>query len=159
MPTKRNTKKTTEKVKKPTKSTRKSTSKRVVREEVDIPKENNRRSLTRLPANLVVDSIRLPQRVVGQIADEVVKRLKIGEGGHIATSEGIDHAVFLDTSAIIDGRIFELIELGVFTGPFVLVSGVLSELKNIADSKDPVKRERGRIAMSQLVKFKREQKK
>ncbi len=132
---------------------------RVVREAAEIPGERGKVSLTRLPANLVVDSIRLPQRVVGQIADEVVKRLSRQEAAVIATSEGVVNGSFLDTSVIIDGRVFALVELGVFSGPFVLVSGVLSELKSIADSKDSVKRERGRIAMSALVKFKRNQKK
>lgn len=129
----------------------------VVSEVAEVPNAKSR-SL-RLPANLVVDSIRLPQRVVGQIADEVVKRLSRQEAAALAAPEVIVNGVFLDTSAIIDGRVFDLIELGVFSGPFVLVSGVLSELKNIADSKDPVKRARGRIAMAALVKFKRTQKK
>ena len=137
----------------------KSPEKRVVSEAAEIPDAKGKVSLTRLPANLVVDSIRLPQRVVGQIADEVVRRIYRQEAVGITSSEGALKGTFLDTSVIIDGRIFELVELGVFSGPFVLVSGVLSELKSIADSKDSVKRERGRIAMASLVKFKRAQKK
>ena len=50
----------------------------------------------------------------------------------------------MDTSAIIDGRIFDVINLGLFRGNIVILESILLELKHIADSKDLVKRERGR---------------
>lgn len=109
-------------------------------------------------SRLAYAPIRLPQMVVGQIADEVVKRLRRGEAAkeaEDAKSQKIENAIFLDTSAIIDGRFFELAEMGVFHGTYVVLSGVVTELKRIADSRDPVKRERGRAAFKELEKFKK----
>ena len=63
--------------------------------------------------------------------------------------------IFLDTSAIIDGRIFDVIALGVFTGTFVVLESILSELKHIADSQDMVKRVRGRKGLDFLEKLKK----
>jgi uncharacterized protein YacL len=57
---------------------------------------------------------------------------------------------FLDTSAIIDGRIFDVINLRMVSGIVVLTSNILLELKHIADSKDPLKKERGRRGMEKL---------
>jgi len=67
----------------------------------------------------------------------------------------IENSIFLDTSAIIDGRIFEVIALGVFTGTFVVLESILSELKHIADSQDMVKRVRGRRGLEFLEKLKK----
>jgi len=63
--------------------------------------------------------------------------------------------IFLDTSAIIDGRIFDVVALGVFTGTFVVLESILSELKHIADSQDMVKRVRGRKGFDLLEKLKK----
>src|SRR5689334_10210919 len=51
---------------------------------------------------------------------------------------------FLDTSAIIDGRIFDVMQTGLIDGTVVVLDSVLLELKHIADSKDPLKKDRGR---------------
>src|SRR3989344_8626785 len=66
--------------------------------------------------------------------------------------------IFLDTSAIIDGRIFDVIALGVFTGTFVVLESILLELKHIADSQDMVKRVRGRKGLDLLEKLKKRRK-
>lgn len=50
----------------------------------------------------------------------------------------------LDTSVIIDGRIFEVIKTGFLEGPFVVSHYVLEELQHISDSADTLRRERGR---------------
>lgn len=62
---------------------------------------------------------------------------------------------FLDTSAIIDGRIFDVIRLGLLNGVVIIAESVLLELKHIADSKDPIKKERGRRALEALSKAKK----
>lgn len=66
-----------------------------------------------------------------------------------------ENPIFLDTSAIIDSRIFEVIGLGVFTGTFVVLESILLELKHIADSKDLVKRVRGRKGLDLLEQLKK----
>ncbi|MDL5054349.1 hypothetical protein QQ056_12455 [Oscillatoria laete-virens NRMC-F 0139] len=50
----------------------------------------------------------------------------------------------LDTSAIIDGRIRGLFKLGLIDGAVFVPRFVLRELQALADSGDPIKRERGR---------------
>ena len=104
--------------------------------------------------NRLLDGILLPQRVVAQIAEEVAmrvtNRLKRVSPEKKEADKALDNPLFLDTSAIIDARVFELIRIGVFTGTFVVVDGVLDELKNIADSKDLTKKERGRKGLTLL---------
>ena len=70
----------------------------------------------------------------------------------------IEDGLFLDTSAIIDGRIFEVAALGVLTGVVVIPESILLELKHIADSQDMVKRERGRDGLEALEKLKKTKK-
>jgi uncharacterized protein YacL len=50
----------------------------------------------------------------------------------------------LDTSAIIDGRIVDVIGTRFLSGPIVVPQFVLDELQRVADSSDPLKRARGR---------------
>lgn len=109
--------------------------------------------------NRIVQGILLPPKVVAQIADQVAKavydRVPRRAPRKKSAASPASGAFVLDTSAIIDGRIFDLAKIGAFFGNFVVMGGVLSELKNIADSKDEVKRERGRRAMSALDSFKK----
>jgi len=67
----------------------------------------------------------------------------------------IQNGFFLDTSAIIDGRVFDVIKLGLLSGVIVVPESVLLELKHIADSKDPIKKDRGRKGLEALAKIKR----
>ncbi len=104
----------------------------------------------------------LPAKFVNAIAEEVARTVVTRIPGvipHRTTktkkSSGIEHAVFLDTSAIIDGRVFDVINLGVLTGNFVIPESILLELKHIADSQDMVKRERGRKGLSFLERLKK----
>lgn len=50
----------------------------------------------------------------------------------------------LDTSVIIDGRIFDICKTGFLEGCMVIPAFVLKELRHIADSADAMKRSRGR---------------
>jgi uncharacterized protein YacL len=56
----------------------------------------------------------------------------------------------LDTSVIIDGRIADVCETGFLEGPFIIPQFVLHELQHIADSPDPLKRNRGRRGLDIL---------
>lgn len=60
------------------------------------------------------------------------------------------HVILLDTSVIIDGRITDISKTG-FIRDVLLVPGyVLQELQNIADSPDPIRRNRGRRGLELL---------
>jgi uncharacterized protein YacL len=53
-------------------------------------------------------------------------------------------SVVLDTSVLVDGRIVDILKTGFFDSPLVISQNVIHELQTIADSKDPIKRQRGR---------------
>lgn len=56
----------------------------------------------------------------------------------------------LDTSALIDGRIVDVVRAGFLSGRLILPTFVLGELTGIADSGDPVRRARGRRGLEVL---------
>ncbi len=62
----------------------------------------------------------------------------------------------LDTSVIIDGRIADVCETGFVEGPFIIPQFVLRELQHIADSPDPLKRNRGRRGLDILNKMQKQ---
>lgn len=126
-----------------------------------IPKKSSTlaKSASRSVGSEMLGSLMLPPRIVRQIADEVAKVVSKNIAKRRSKSrksnKKIESAVFLDTSAIIDMRIFDLGKIGALYGNFIVLESVLLELKNIADSKDSLKKERGRRAMDALDKFKR----
>lgn len=61
--------------------------------------------------------------------------------------------LLLDTSAIIDGRVAELIDNRFIEGTIVVPRFVLKELQNIADSSDPIRRARGRRGLETLSRI------
>lgn len=56
----------------------------------------------------------------------------------------------LDTSVIIDGRIVDICKTKFLTGKIIIPGFVLKELQQIADSTDPIKRQRGRRGLEML---------
>lgn len=105
-----------------------------------------------------------PQKFVGMLADEVAKTVVMRLPHLIRPAQKkksskkpkrVENAIFLDTSAIIDGRIFDVFNLGLLNGMVVILDSVLLELKHIADSQDAVKRERGRNGLEFLEKVKK----
>ena len=59
----------------------------------------------------------------------------------------------LDTSAIIDGRIADVLETKIINAPLIIPSFVLQELQDIADSNDKLRRNRGRRGLDVLGKL------
>ncbi|MBI2443343.1 MAG: TRAM domain-containing protein [Candidatus Levybacteria bacterium] len=105
-------------------------------------------------------------RVVGMLADEVTKTMmhRLPHLFPTPTKRGkkaakkikkLEHALILDTSAIIDRRILEVMHIGLLVGDIIIPEGVLLELKHIADSQDTVKRERGRKGLEELDRLKK----
>ncbi len=56
----------------------------------------------------------------------------------------------LDTSVIIDGRIVDIFKTRFLSGKIIIPKFVLRELQQIADSTDPIKRQRGRRGLEIL---------
>lgn len=65
-------------------------------------------------------------------------------------------AKVLDTSVIIDGRIFDICQTGFIEGSLIIPTFVLAELRHIADSSDGLKRNRGRRGLDILNKIQKE---
>ncbi|UCH27853.1 MAG: hypothetical protein JSV66_09495 [Trueperaceae bacterium] len=59
----------------------------------------------------------------------------------------------IDTSAIIDGRLVDIIEANFLDGLIIIPNFVLIELQKIADSEDPLRRRRGRRGLEMLDKL------
>jgi uncharacterized protein YacL len=60
---------------------------------------------------------------------------------------------YLDSSALIDGRIADLIDAGCFEGLFVIPQFVLNELQVVADTADPIRRIRGRRGLDVVARL------
>ena len=60
----------------------------------------------------------------------------------------------IDTSAIIDGRLVDVVRTHFLTGPLVVPQFVLDELQQIADSSDDLKRARGRRGLDLVQELK-----
>ncbi|HEX2031867.1 MAG TPA: PIN domain nuclease [Actinomycetota bacterium] len=56
----------------------------------------------------------------------------------------------VDTSALIDGRILDVVGAGFVGGSLLVTSGVLGELQAVADASDPARRARGRRGLEVL---------
>ncbi len=74
----------------------------------------------------------------------------------ISTSGGSPSVKILDTSVIIDGRIFDICKTGLVDGPLVVPEFVLAELRHIADSSDALRRNRGRRGLDVLQRIQKE---
>lgn len=106
----------------------------------------------------------LSPNIIGAIADEVSKTLinrlpsmmrSRTRKKKTTKTKKIENAIFLDTSAIIDGRIFDVIYLGLLNGIVVITPHILLELKHLADTQNTVKRVRGRKGLEALEKLRK----
>jgi uncharacterized protein YacL len=75
------------------------------------------------------------------------------DAGVAATTLETNKLKLIDTSAIIDGRIADIVEANFLDGTLVIPKFVLNELQNIADSSDPLRRGRGRRGLEVLDKL------
>lgn len=79
-----------------------------------------------------------------------------GKGAGREVSEENLSMKLLDTSVIIDGRIFEICKAGFLEGKLIVPSFVLDELRTISDSEDDLKRSRGRRGLDILARLQHE---
>jgi uncharacterized protein YacL len=78
------------------------------------------------------------------------------EGGRnrSGSSQG-DRQLLIDTSVLIDGRIVEIAKTGFLGGTLLVPRFVLSELHQVADSSDTLRRNRGRHGLNKLNELQR----
>jgi uncharacterized protein YacL len=75
-------------------------------------------------------------------------------GGLFGSERSSRHSVkLLDTSVIIDGRVADIAEALFLDGTIVIPQFVLHELQLVADSADPLKRQRGRRGLEVLQRI------
>ena len=75
-------------------------------------------------------------------------------GGVFGSEKNPKHSVkVLDTSVIIDGRVADVAEAAFLDGTIVIPRFVLRELQLVADSADPLKRQRGRRGLEVLQRI------
>ena len=86
-----------------------------------------------------------------------VRRLQQqAERGTTVAERGNAIPKVLDTSVIIDGRIFDLCKTGFIEGSLIIPNFVLKELRHISDSSDALKRNRGRRGLDILARIQKE---
>jgi uncharacterized protein YacL len=76
--------------------------------------------------------------------------LRVGKAAQPAEKESEESVLLLDTSVIIDGRISDICKTGFIRASLLVPNFVLFELQHIADSSDPLRRNRGRRGMDVL---------
>ena len=70
-----------------------------------------------------------------------------------SVSQDTSQLKIIDTSSIIDGRIVDVIDAHFLDGKLLIPRFILSELQNIADSSDPLRRVKGRRGLEVLDKI------
>ncbi len=68
---------------------------------------------------------------------------------------GSRRKIYVDTSALIDGRIIEVAKSGFLDGDLIVLKTVLLELQLISDSKDSEKRTLGRVGLNNVSELER----
>jgi uncharacterized protein YacL len=75
-------------------------------------------------------------------------------GGVFGSERSMKHSFkLLDTSVIIDGRVADIAEAQFLDGTIIIPQFVLHELQLVADSADPLKRQRGRRGLEVLQRI------
>jgi uncharacterized protein YacL len=67
-----------------------------------------------------------------------------------------ENIILIDTSVIIDGRLVDICKTHFLPGKMIIPKFVLRELQKIADSTDPIKRQRGRRGLEMLHALQKE---
>lgn len=100
----------------------------------------------------IIAALRNHLKFGGEKADKPVKAEKASKkGGAVKIPPKV-----LDTSVIIDARIYDIYRTGFIEGDLIIPSFVLEELRHIADSSDALKRNRGRRGLDILNKMRAE---
>ena len=68
----------------------------------------------------------------------------------------VPHQIILDTSAVIDGRMADIVQTGFIMATLVVPRFVLDELRYVADSPDALRRNRGRRGLDILGRLQKE---
>ena len=98
------------------------------------------------------------KQVSKQVGKQIGKAVSSRRKKHSALSPqpSAVSSVILDTSAIIDGRLLDIIKTGFLDSPLIVPQFVLDELQRLADSGNDLKRQRGRRGLEILDEMKKD---
>ncbi len=100
---------------------------------------------------LIITPLTVSQRV------EILRILGISATSRLTAKSGPHNGkLIVDTSALIDGRIADIVQAGFIPGLLVIPGFVLDELQHIADSYEPLRRNRGRRGLDILTRLQQE---
>lgn len=107
-----------------------------------------------VPIGIAVSLGRRPEverffRSVRERTDTVAGAMAVPAAG----AREVRGSVVVDTSAIIDGRLADIVESGFLLSDLIVPRFVLDELRRVADSSDPLKRRRGRHGLELLTRI------
>jgi uncharacterized protein YacL len=102
----------------------------------------------------------IAHRVSSEVMNQIIKlprgpHLPFGQSGGQIGSMAIIRPLVLDTSAIIDGRVLDIAKTGFISGLVLVPKFVLTELQQVADSADDLKRQRGRRGFEVIEELKK----
>lgn len=103
-----------------------------------------------LPLILVIILGYLGAAVAVLRQDDLLALVRAGGAQHAVEEEKRLPPLLLDTSVIIDGRIADVAETGFLLSTMLVPRFVLNELQYIADSAEPLRRNRGRRGLEML---------
>lgn len=84
-------------------------------------------------------------------------RSRASDGGSIDSTSTVDSCrILVDTSTIIDGRIYDIARTGFLPGQLLVPRFVLNELQYVSDSADNLRRQRGRRGMEVLSELQKD---
>lgn len=98
---------------------------------------------------------RVSQELTNQMLRLPRARFPFGHQTPQVGAVSITKPLILDTSAIIDGRVLDVAKTGFISGLILVPRFVLTELQQVADSKDDLKRQRGRKGFDSLEELKK----
>lgn len=110
------------------------------------------RVITMTTFNFVVH--RVSSEISSQIAKFPRSNPPFSATGQVG-SVALTRPLILDTSAIIDGRILDITKTGFLSGLILIPKFVLTELQQVADSSDSLKRARGRRGFEMVEELKK----
>lgn len=90
-------------------------------------------------------------KVSSEVSNQIIKFPRTPQIGSVA----LTRPLILDTSSIIDGRILDITRTNFISGLILIPRFVLGELQTIADSKDDLKRARGRRGFEVVEELKK----
>lgn len=98
---------------------------------------------TVLGARIGMNRVREGEETRSKFFQSITGR-RVSKGSAIATPK------ILDTSVLIDGRIMDLMKTGIIEGQIIIPEYVLTELRKLSDSADPIKKAKGRRGLQIL---------